>query len=203
MKSFFRTTLSSPRRAALALPAAALLVLAGLAVPALAQPDGQAGERPAWGRHAGPGGHGGHGGPGAHRLGRLARVLELTEAQVAEARALHEAARADLEPIFAASRELRTRLDGLLDAPSPDPAQVGEVVIALRQNREAMRAVREETKAGFEALLTAEQREKLATLEDAKEEWGRRGKGRRGPRGRRSGGPAGGSAGGPLGGPVS
>ena len=196
MKSFFRTTLSSPRRAALALPAAALLVLAGLAVPALAQPDGQAGERPAWGRHAGPGGHGGS---GAHRLGRLARVLELTEAQVAEARALHEAARADLEPIFAASRELRTRLDGLLDAPSPDPAQVGEVVIALRQNREAMRAVREETKAGFEALLTAEQREKLATLEDAREERGRRGKGRRGHRpGGGHGGP-----GGPQGGPVS
>jgi len=193
MKSFFRTTLSRPRRAALALPAAALLVLAGLAVPALAQPDGPAGERPAWGRHGGPGAHGGH------RLERLARVLDLTEAQVAEARALHEAARADLEPIFAASRELRTRLDGLLDAPSPDPAQVGETVIALRQNREAMRAVHEETKAGFEALLTAEQREKLATLEDAREERGRRGKGRRGHRpGGRHGGP-----GGPQGGPVS
>jgi len=173
--TFLRTLLSTSRRPALAVPAAGLLVLAGLAVPALAQ--GPGGERPAWGDHGR-----GHGGPGAHRLGRLARVLELTEAQLAEARALHEAAREDRAPIVEESRELRTRLDGLLDAASPDPTAVGEVVIALRQNREEMRSVREATETAFEALLTAEQREKLATLEDAKEEWGRRGRGRRGHR---------------------
>ena len=179
MTTFLRTTLSSSRRMALAAPAAALLLLAGLALPAIAQgPGPAAGERPAWAEH---------GAPGAHRLARLARVLDLTDAQLAEARALHEAAREDLAPIFEQSRELRTRLDGLLDAASPDPTRVGEVVIALRQNRESTKAVHEATKAAFEALLTPEQREKLATLEDAKEEFGRHGRGRRG--GHRFGGP--------------
>ena len=169
-----------------AVAAVALLV----AAPLVAQPLGGFGPGPGDGPgfHHGPSGH--HGGPGflggrgAHRL---ARHLDLTEQQRTEARAIHEAARDRVQPIMEESRALRAELHELLDQPSPDATAIGEKAIAIHANRAEVRAVFEDAKAQFEALLTPAQLEKLRELEE------RRGERRDDRGGRGRGGPGAGS----------
>lgn len=148
--------------------AVAFCLVAGLTVTALAGP----------GRgHGGPGAHrGGHGGHhGGHHGGeyglpveRLARFLELSDEQVAAAKAIREAAEAQAEPLKEAHKALRQEMRTLLDAENPDATAIGEAAIELHEGRERSRAIRAQAKADFAALLTAEQLEKLETLKDAR-----------------------------------
>ncbi len=187
-------------------PALAALLAALLLVPALAlagggplgDPDG--GYLPGGG-FGGPGffggaaaaeGDAGGGGEGLHRLPlrRLAHFLDLTEAQIAEARAIFEAARTAAEPLRTARRDLAGQLREALDAAEPDPAAVGALTIALHDNGEALRAVLQGAIEDFEAILTPEQLERFEVLRDARRVFGR-GHHRGGPHGP-PGGPRGG-----------
>ncbi|HEX2253423.1 MAG TPA: Spy/CpxP family protein refolding chaperone [Thermoanaerobaculia bacterium] len=177
--------------AAAAVTAAALL----LVVPAVAQPTAGAGGHgpgPAVGHGDGPGrahGFGRHGGGpgerghafGARHLARMAEFLELSESQVAQAKAIHEEARAEAQPLREASRTLHQELRALLEQESPEATAVGQAMIALDAHRDAMRQIHADAKAAFEALLTPEQLDKLETAKEL------RGAGR-GHRGERRGG---------------
>lgn len=180
----------------LPLAMAAVAVAALLAaVPLVAEPHG-----PAGGPGRGPGsghadGHGfagpGHRGPGpAHRgpghglfagrgFERLARFLDLSEEQRTQARAIHQATRDQAQPIFEESRTLRGELQDLLAQEAPDPTAVGETFLALHANRVRIRQLHESARAQFEALLTQDQLDELATFEERRHE--RRGR-RGGPR---------------------
>lgn len=170
----------------------ALAVVAFLAaVPAVAQ----GGPGPGHGHHGG--GHHAfgaaeagfaHGLPGRH-MGRLVRFLDLTADQKESAKALFESTRAEVEPIREAQRERHQELRTLLQADSPDAAEVGALVIAIHASRDEVKAIHDAAFAEFKDLLTSEQ---LAKLERFQEERGdrphRRHGARRGPGG---GGPAG------------
>jgi Spy/CpxP family protein refolding chaperone len=146
--------------------AVALCLVAGLTVTALAQGPGRG--------HGGPGAHRGghHGGHHGPPIERLARFLALTDEQIEAAKAIREATEAQVAPIRQAQKALHEELRTLLDAEAPDATAVGEVAIELHEGREQIHALREQAKADFEALLTAEQRDKLERLKDVRRHFG-------------------------------
>lgn len=155
---------------------AAALCLAA-ALPLMAQGPGFGpGHGP--GPGAGPGAaFGPADGQGPH-LGRLAGWLELTDEQIEAARALFETVRTEAEPLRDEQKALRDELRTVLEADAPDATEVGTLVLALHDNRQEIRGLREAAWADFEALLTPEQLEKLEQLQAVRQHFGRRGPGR-------------------------
>lgn len=104
-------------------------------------------------------------GGGLVRLLRfLGRFLDLSDEQKADTRALLEQLHTDLQPLREDSRGLAAELRTALDAETPDPLEVGGLVIALDANRDASAALRQAFLSDFEALLTPEQLELFERL---------------------------------------
>ena len=120
-------------------------------------------------------------GGGFPPLPRLAFFLDLTEAQVAQAQGIFEAAQAEIQPLREAQRALLEQLRAALEPAEPDPAAVGALVIDLHANREAIRAVLEGAIDDFEAILTPEQLERFEILREARRVFGRHGRSPGGP----------------------
>ena len=97
----------------------------------------------------------------------LARFLQLTEQQVADVRTLLEARKDIIEPLMKQIPEKEKELQELLNSASPDPAAVGRVTIAIRDLRRQVDEARKDFAAGFEALLTAEQKTRVNTARQA------------------------------------
>lgn len=124
----------------------------------------------------------GHGGPHAkgpmaervleHRFERLAEYLELTEAQRAEAEALRERWLGDLRERHEANAASFETIHEMAAADNPDPTAIGELVIQMHREREAMRAAHESYHAELVKVLTPEQAEKLEAWEAARP-WGK------------------------------
>ncbi len=151
-------------------PTVALLLAVALlaALPAVAQPPGGGpGRGPA---AAPPGGPGPGAGPAP--AARLAAYLDLTEAQVAAAKELHQTTAAAIQPLREQNRALAEELRALLEGDAPDATAVGEKAIALHAGRDRIRSLREEERAAFEALLTPDQRDKLAVLAEVRKFFG-------------------------------
>ena len=125
----------------IAVAAGALVLTSGLAGLALAGP-GRGGE------------HGGMGPGMGPRLHAALRHLDLSDTQKEQIKAKLEAA----------------ALKALLDAPNPNKEAVGEATIRLHEHRQAVKAEMERTRAEIEALLTPEQREKLAEMRERRQE---------------------------------
>ena len=130
------------------------------------------------GRHGG--GHGGHGGMhfkhaegGAPHIrfehghmDQMAEKLGLTEDQKEAAKKIHEEARNRSEPLMEQHHEQMEEIHSLLDAGTANATEIGEKMIAAHATGKQLRAVHEETKASFAALLTSEQRAKLEEMEE-------------------------------------
>ena len=126
-----------------------------------------------------------------HRLGRMAEYLELSDQQRESARQLFQSYAEKVRPMREGQRGVREQLRTALDAPNPDPAQVGRLMIQIHDAREQVRAARKEMDRSFAALLTPEQRTKYDALKDARDSFGPR----RFGRGHRHGGAEGGAYG--------
>lgn len=180
------TTTETPTMIRNSLPIRSLPVLAValvflLAAAPLALAQGPNGPGPNNGPGPGDGQGPGFGpGPGAQAAGlgvplrRLATWLELTEEQIARAEAIFSAAREAAVPIRDAQKALHAEMRTLLDSDAPDAAAVGAVVLELHANRAELRALREAAFADLEALLTAEQLEKLEQLKELRNHFGHR-----------------------------
>jgi Spy/CpxP family protein refolding chaperone len=137
------------------------LVLSFAGVAALAQSGGQ--------RAAGRNGFAGQlRGNGARRdrlagkaLERLQQTLNLSETQMNGVRALAENRRRETESLQQELQQKRQTLRQLLQQPNPNPYDVGNATIALKESREATREINQRFLSGFKALLTPEQLEKL------------------------------------------
>jgi Spy/CpxP family protein refolding chaperone len=135
----------------------------------------------------------GEGGPGPRGLRGPARVLDLTEEQQAAAREILQSQRPERQALREEMRENRKALREALESGVADPCTVGEIVMEGHALREKGRALQEESKEAIAGLLSEEQKQKLETLEAARELTGRKGRpGTRGPRGGGWGPPGGG-----------
>jgi len=97
----------------------------------------------------------------------LARFLQLTEPQVANVRTLLDARKDIVEALMKQIPEKEKELQELLNSASPDPAAVGRAAIAIHDLRRQVDEARKGFAAGFEALLTAEQKTRVTTARQA------------------------------------
>ena len=126
---------------------------------------------------AGPGGGKGghHGKRGGEFAERFAEKLNLTEAQKAQAKQLHEQFRTQNEPLFNAFKQTKDDLRAARQA--NDTARVDALEAALKTQKDQLKAARKAQHERFLSILTADQK---AQLEAMKAERGnRKGRGNR------------------------
>ena len=121
--------------------------------------------------HGGRMGHCGHGpdgmaGPGGqHSDAVLKEAFGLSDAQVAGLKVLGEKRQASVEALHKQMADGRKALEETLKAEKPEPAKVGNALLAVRGYEKQMPKIEETYRAGFKALLTPDQQKKLAELE--------------------------------------
>jgi len=98
---------------------------------------------------------------GGRRFERLQQTLNLTDIQMNGIRALQETRRAEMASLREEVQQKREALRQTLQANNPNPNEVGNATIALKETREKMRDINQRFMAGFKALLTPEQLQKL------------------------------------------
>jgi Spy/CpxP family protein refolding chaperone len=118
------------------------------------------------------GGHGGHMGAmgGAdHMKGMvefISKALDLTDAQKAAAKKIHEEIASKAEPLMEQHHQQREEIHALLDGANPDATEIGQKVIAAHATGEQLKALHEEAMAKFSTLLNADQLEKLKKIHE-------------------------------------
>ncbi len=95
------------------------------------------------------------------KIERLQEKLNLTPAQVNGIQALQETRRREMESLREELRQNRQHLRSLMQQINPNPTDVGNATLALRETRERTRAINERFLAGVKGLLTPEQLQKL------------------------------------------
>lgn len=99
--------------------------------------------------------------------GALKEALGLSDAQVEQLRNVRRDAATALKPEMEKVREKQRALGEAMKADNPDPAVVGRLMVEMKQMRTAARPERAALKEKALAILTAEQKAKLAELEKA------------------------------------
>jgi len=90
-------------------------------------------------------------------LERLQQKLNLTEAQMNGIRALEENRRKEMDSLRQESQPKRQALRRLLQQPNPNPSDVGNATLALRDTRQKTREINQRFMSGVKGLLTPEQ----------------------------------------------
>ena len=106
-------------------------------------------------RKAGPLGE-----PG-QRIERLQQKLNLNEIQINALRALEENRRKELESLRVELRQKREALRSLIEQRNPNPTDVGNATLALRETRQRARDINERFLAGVRGLLGPDQQQRL------------------------------------------
>ena len=104
---------------------------------------------------------------GARAREAVVQFLGLASDQAASWDALLATRKATVEPLRAELQTAEKELQELLQGNSPDPTAVGKLVLKAKGLREQIAAANKAYVDGFEAMLTAEQKNKLAFLRRA------------------------------------
>jgi Spy/CpxP family protein refolding chaperone len=121
------------------------------------------------------GGHGGHMGAmgGAdHMKGmveHISKALDLTDAQKAAAKKIHEEIAAKAEPLMEQRHKLMEEVHALLEGANPDATEIGQKMIASHAVGEQLKALHEEAMTKFSTVLNADQLEKLKKMHEMHE----------------------------------
>ena len=94
-------------------------------------------------------------------LNRLQQRLNLTDAQMNGIRALQENKRKETQALRQEIRPQRQALRQLLQQPNPNPTDVGNATLAVRQSRQRQRDINQRYTMGFKSLLAPDQLQKL------------------------------------------
>ena len=135
----------------LLLPALALLLLA---LPAMAQTDGNAAARPDPNQIL-------------HNPRALARFLRLTPAQQETLRTLSQELEAKVKPIREEQKALREQLQDQLEAASPNACTIGDTALDIHENYEEIEAALKDFDTKLTAILTPEQKRRYEALKEA------------------------------------
>ncbi|MFA6955087.1 MAG: periplasmic heavy metal sensor [Thermoanaerobaculia bacterium] len=129
-----------------------LLFTAGIALAQPQPPGNGNGQPPQGGPQAGPG----------HPMLRCLSIVNLTEDQKTQIKAILDAAQPTLKALNETLATDRQALRAAIEATSQDACAIGTALIKVQTDEKAIRAELEKTKASIEALLTTEQKLKLA-----------------------------------------
>ena len=143
------------------------LILALAQAPAFAQAPDASG---------GPGAGGGPGRGGRH-FQQMANYLGLSDEQQATWKSLYAQHSANMKPLFQEGKQLRQQLQSAVNAPNPDPAQVGAATLALKGHRDKLKAEHDAFESQLTSTLSLDQKTKYEAYKAA-------GKGGRGGWGR-------------------
>jgi Spy/CpxP family protein refolding chaperone len=117
--------------------------------------------------------HGGAAGmPPGPRHAHLEAMLDLTDAQKASLKAVHEEQRQAAEPVFEELRGLHEAIEQALESGAPDATAIGEKTIAAHAARKRLEQLHAAGREKLVALLTDEQREKFEAFEKQHGEMG-------------------------------
>jgi len=101
------------------------------------------------------------GGFPAQRLERLQERLNLNESQMNGLRALEDNRRKEMQALRQDLQPKRQELRRLLRQPNPNPNDVGNATLTLKQEREKRRDINQRFMSGLKGLLTPDQAQKL------------------------------------------
>jgi Spy/CpxP family protein refolding chaperone len=139
----------------------AVLILL-VATAAVAGPGGRGAAR---GPEQGPGGPGG---PGARRAllppQAFAEFLTLTDAQITQIKTLRETERNTIKPLAEQQHANQQAIEAAVVA--GNAAKAGELAVANYAIRQQIKAAHDAFKSSFEALLSSDQKAKLAVYEE-------------------------------------
>jgi Spy/CpxP family protein refolding chaperone len=114
----------------------------------------------------GPHRHGKMGPFGMHALSRL----DLSEAQKADVQRIMDSKKATFQSLREQMRADWQALDAAADAHSPSTSEVGAAFLKVRSDRQAMRAEHQATMEQIRAILTPDQKDKLDTMRQKRQE---------------------------------
>ena len=97
----------------------------------------------------------------AQRLERLQEKLNLTETQMNGLRALEENRRKESDSLRQEVQQKRQGLRQLMRQPNPNPTDVGNATMALKEIKERQRQINDRFLSGVKGLLTPDQVQKL------------------------------------------
>ena len=129
-----------------------VLALFLLALPAMAQPGGNARPDP---------------NEILHNPRALARFLKLTPAQQETLKTLAQELEGKVKPIRDQQKALKDQLQDQLDAASPNACTIGDTVLDIHENYEKIEAALKDFDTKFTAILTPEQKRKYDALKEA------------------------------------
>ena len=109
----------------------------------------------------------------AIRLGVMKRALDLTPDQISNLKASVQANRSQRQAIMQDFRQKAEVLRGLTSQANPNPTEVGNAVLALKQARARGQALREQTLNNFKNSLTPDQLKRLEDLKSSRPMKGR------------------------------
>src|SRR5262245_27231518 len=95
---------------------------------------------------------------------RLKDALNLTDAQVDAIKSLIQTQRQQAQSTMTEIQQKRQTLSALLDAASPNPTNVGNAAIDLRNSEKKLQGLRNSFITQLKALLTGDQQQKLDTI---------------------------------------
>jgi Spy/CpxP family protein refolding chaperone len=95
------------------------------------------------------------------RFDRLQQKLNLSETQMNGIRALQENRRKETQSLRPEVQQKRQTLRQLLQQPNPNPSDVGNATLALKESRSRMRDINQRFASGIKGLLTPDQVQKL------------------------------------------
>jgi periplasmic protein CpxP/Spy len=114
---------------------------------------------------------------GPHRQGKMGAFgmhalsrLDLSEAQKADVQRIMDSKKATFQSLREQMRADWQALDAAADAQSPSTSEVGAAFLKVRSDRQAMRAEHQATMEQIRAILTPEQKDKLDTMRQKRQE---------------------------------
>jgi Spy/CpxP family protein refolding chaperone len=105
--------------------------------------------------------------PGEPHGQRIAAALGLTDQQKAVWDTAFSTMRATAQPLHAQAKAIRVEIDALFAQGNPDPALLGQKMIAMHAVREQLRQARATMESTTTSVLTDEQKLKLDALKAA------------------------------------
>jgi Spy/CpxP family protein refolding chaperone len=106
--------------------------------------------------------------PGGSPPQRIAAALGLTDQQKAVWASAFSTMRATAQPLHAQAKAIRVEIDALFAQGNPDPALLGQKMIAMHAVREQLHQARAAMQSTTAAVLTDEQKLKLDAIKAAR-----------------------------------